>query len=731
MNMNQGRHARVRLSRRQFMGSTLAGASWLLGTHGQAQPASAAPPPAPVGFSPWLRLEPDGQVIAYTGTSDIGQGTWATLRFLVAEQLEVPPDLVRVEAAPVVDTYLNPFTRNYATFGSIGLLSGFVTLGRGAAAAREMLQTAAASRWQVPVAECTSRDGAVWHQATQRSLPYGDLLAAAAALPAPQRPTLKPRAQWRLLGKEIPPSPDLARRSSGAFRYGLDAVPKGALRAVVLPAPTFGGRLLNVQEGPAMAVAGVVKVVRLETAVAVVARDTATALRALATLKPSWRAGPFADVSAEARRKALLDATMAGAGKQVVEERAPQLDSVKAMAALAAAAQVVDITFDVPFLAHMPMEPLNACVQVDPDRAQVWLSTQSPLDTQVAVGKALGLTKQQVTLHLQPAGGGFGRRLEHDFAVVAARIAQALPGQAVSTLWTREAELRSGYFRPEAAARVRLALAADGMPTAVRADLANPSLLEYSGLTNSPANGHDWTATMGWLNQPYAIPAMDLRWTRVDHGVPCGYWRSVGASQNHFFFECALDVAAARSGQDPLALRQRLLRGDPRASAFLDKLASAAGWSTTPPKGHFRGIAISSANGCLSGHVVELKLSRPGQFKIVAIVAAIDAGVVVDPRAVEAQMTGGTILGLSAALSGEITVDRGAVKQRNFDSYRVVSMRDLPPLKVLTISGTERPAGVGEEGVATIGPAIANALLAATGKPVTRLPLTRAGWVMA
>ncbi|HEX2011892.1 MAG TPA: molybdopterin cofactor-binding domain-containing protein, partial [Roseateles sp.] len=352
-------------------------------------------------------------------------------------------------------------------------------------------------------------------------------------------------------------------------------------------------------------------------------------------------------------------------------------------------------------------------------------------DTQQGVARALGLQPEQVQVHPQLIGGGFGRRLEHGFAIEAALIAREMKGVPVQLIWSRETDMRAGGYRPAAAARVRLALGADGLPAALRVDAANPSLLEYSSLSNgTPSPDFDWSAGMGLVRQDYALGPMQLGWTRVDAGVPCGYWRSVGASQNVFFLECTIDRAAALAGMDALDYRLRLLADKPKTRQLLQALAERAGWGRPLPAGHFRGLAMSAGNAARSAHVVEIALAGPGRFRLLRIHAAVDAGVVVNPDAVQAQLMGGTLFGLSAALAGEITLAGGRVQQGGFDSYPLVTLAKTPPLDVLVLGNGDRPRGVGEEGPASIGPALANALFAASGQPVQRLPLTRAGWTL-
>jgi isoquinoline 1-oxidoreductase beta subunit len=728
------------ITRRHWLGNTLRsvllGGNWWLGVDALAEPASAsadsapdsspsqAPASPPRGLSPWLRLNADGRVTAFTNVSDLGQGTWTALQAAVAHELAVPFESVDMQAAPVEPAYRNPWIDNYATFGSLGLGSGLETLRPAAASARDSLLRAAAARWAVAPSVLRAEDAKIWHGT--RAIAYRDLLADAARLPTPHRP-----AQLRA---EPPPPPPrrqhAGRRVGGRLRYGIDVRLDGQVHAATQRGPGFGAQLLGIDnEAEVGRMPGVLRIVRLPLSVAVVARGTWQAMQAAAALRLRWVPAQAALPDSDSFRLALRDAASRGDGVTLTSPREPAFDAAATARALASAAQTVDLLFDVPFLAHAPMEPLNATVRVTSDAVDIWVSTQSGLDTRNAVARLLKRPPEQVRVHPQVAGGGFGRRLEHDWVLEAAQVAAELPGTPVQLVWTREVEFKAGRYRPAVAARLRLALGADGGLLAIRADLANPSLLEYTGVTNGPRDIPDWTTAMGWRRQPYAVPALHLTWARVDAGVPCAYWRSVGASQNHFFYECALDVAARRSGQSPTALRERLLAKHPRGLAFLHALLAHGRWSAPLAPGHHRGLAIAAANGSLSGHVVELKVLGAGRFRLVDIAAAIDAGRVHDPSAVDAQLAGGTVFGLSAALAGEVRMEGGTVVQGNFHDYPVVRMSQLPPVRVLLVASDAEPGGVGEEGVPTIAPAIANALYAASGEPITRLPLSRAGWV--
>jgi len=718
-------------ARRNFLKSSLVAGAWVLGSSAIPMLDSFAGDETAKAVSPfdfWLSMDGTGLVTAYTTVTNLGQGTHAAIAQIVAEELEIPLANVRIEHAPVIKQFHREWPPGITTFASAGFNSALATIAPACAAARQMLLQAAALQWQVEVKDCTTGNAQVSHAVTRRSLRYVDLIKTAALLTPPEKPTIKSPKDWKILGQSAQ-RPDIPARVDGSAVFGIDVQRPGMLMAAVLHAPRFGSSLQSVDDSPALAIKGVRQVVRLPNAVAVVAERYWIARKAVQLLKPVWQDGAHASINTAAMRDSLLKAVAAGEGKLFPRPKNQTADA--AQAAMNAASSIIDTSFDVPFLAHAAMEPLNATVEVTASGAQIWLSTQSQTDTQKGVAKALGLQPEQVQVHTQNVGGGFGRRLEHDFAIEAALIAKAA-GATVKTIWSRENDMRAGYYRPITAARVQLVLDKDHLPLLLRMDTAGPSLLEYTRVTNSPArDGLDWTFIMGWFSSSYKFPAFDTRWTRVDFGVPCSYWRSVGNSQNCFFLEHTLEQAARKAGMDSLEYRRRLLQHNPKAIAFVNALAERAGWNKPLPKGHYRGFAMNGTGDHLfSGHIVEITVSKPGQFRIVKITAGISPGVVANPKAVESQMMGGTLFGLSAALAGEISFKDGQVEQGNFDSYRLVTLAQTPALDVLVISSGDKSEGVGEEGPPSIGPAIANALLAASGKPVTRLPLTQAGWTL-
>lgn len=723
-------------TRRQFIQTSLVAGGWVvglgqLGESAQAQTAQTAKPakPAPPPFDAYLTFHADGSLTAVTTVTNLGQGTHASITQMVMEELALPAERIRIEHAPVERRYFQDFPPGITTFASAGFGAARRTVAPACAAARELLIQAAAARWQVEPAQCALRGGLVVHEASGRSLPYAALFAAAAALPAPQQPQVKAPKDWTQLGKSLP-RPDIPARTDGSATFGIDVRPPGLLYAAVVHAPRFGETLADVDARAVLRRPGVKKLVKLPAAVAIVADSYWTAQQACEQLRATWRPALTPVPDSEAMRAALLGAVRAGQGKAWPRPR--NQDSAAVDAALASASVVIDQEFEAPFLAHACMEPLNATVEVKRGAAQVWLSTQSQSDTQRGIAQALGLAPEQVTIHSQSAGGGFGRRLEQDFAVEAALIAREV-GAPVKTIWSRENDMRAGYYRPMTTARLRLALDAQGLPTGLRSDIASPSLLAHTQVTNSPPlEGFDWTAIMGLLGSSYALPKQDTRWSRVEFGVPCGYWRSVGNSQNTHFLEHALELAARARGEDSIAYRRRLLAGNAPALAFVNAFVEKAGWSAPLPPGHFRGFAMNGERDRLfSAHIVEIAVTEPGKFRLVKIAAGIDPGVVGNPGAVAAQMEGGTVFGLSAALFGEIPFEDGRVAPGNFDAYRLVGLAQLPPLQVFVLPGGTEPQGVGEEGPPSIIAALANALLAAGGKPVARMPVSRSGWQLA
>lgn len=720
------------MDRRGFLCAVVAGgAGLLLGFHGDGRAAAGEASQ----FSTWLSIGTDGLVTVYNTTAELGQGAATPLTQVMAEELALDPAQLRVEQAPLSDAYLgrNPTGATfYVTWGSSGSRLSFGRRRRAAAAARMMLVQAAAARWNVPVAECSVAKGRVLHAASARSLGYGELAAEAARLPVPAKVELTPRAQWVQIGKPVQRR-DLPDKTDGSARYGIDTSLPGMLTATIAQCPVIGGKLLSVDAAPAMRVRGVKQVVKLANAVAVVATGYWQAKQGLAALKPVWDAGPYRANDSAAHRRAMRAAI--DQPLHTVAPKPADAEAIKAAhaAGMAMAGQQLDAVYEAPFLAHAPLEPMNGTALVKDGGAELWLPTQYQSMTREVVAEALGMRLERVVINTTLAGGGFGRRIEADFALQAARIALAMPGSPVKLIWSREEDMTQGYYRGAAMARLRAGLDAQGMPLAFAFDTACPTIADYSIEGRHQPKGELDNSGGGYAAEmPYSLPGLRERHTPVDLGVPVTFWRSVHASTNGYFLEAFIDEMAAVAQADPLDYRRRLLAGKARPLAVLDKLADVSGWRMPAPAGRHRGVAFYQGNGSVVAMVVELEtgkgVGKDKQVRLRRICCVADVGVALNPDGVRAQVQGGIVFALSAALAGEITVKDGKVQQTNFGAYPLLSMAQTPAIDVHIMEGSEAMGGIGEESVPQVAPAIAGALFAATGERIRALPFSRHGW---
>lgn len=709
---------REAISRRRFLavGGGAAG-GLLLGFYlpcgGRFAEARAAEVGAQAANAPqinaWLRIAPDESVTILVSSSEMGQGVLTAMPMLVAEELEVDWARVRAEMAPAAEVYANRIMGRQATGGSTSIRQGFEPLREAGAAAREMLRRAAAQRWGVALETCRAEKGRVLHSETGRALSYGALAAQAAALEPPTDVALKPARDWSILGRSTPRL-DAFDKATGRTVFGTDVRLPGMLFATPLACPVFGGRLERVDSAPALRVPGVKAVVPLDDQLIVVADSYWNARKGLRSLEPVWDEGPHAGVDSPGIRKRLRAALDADAARAHAQG--------DPAAAFDAAATQHEAVFEVPFLAHAAMEPMNATAHVRDGEAEIWLPTQAQGATQRVVADALGLQRERVRVHTTFLGGGFGRRLETDFALQAALASRAV-GAPVHVLWSREEDMRHDFYRPASAVRMRAALDATGAPTALHARVACPSIMARV----APArDGVDHSAVDGLDEFPYAIPHQLVEYARVETPVPVGFWRSVGKSQNAFVREAFLDELARASGADPLAFRLALLRERPRHTAVLREAARMASWDTAPPAGRHRGLALHEAYDSIVAQVAEISLGPRG-VRVHEVYCAVDCGIVINPDTVEAQMQSAVSFGLAAALHGEITIRAGRVEQKNFRDYRVPTLASSPAIHVSLIESSAAPGGVGEAGTPPIAPAVANAVSAATGVPVRRLPI--------
>ena len=691
---------------------------------GAAIPADTGDPGGggrdPPGPWAWIRIAGDGDIAAYSAFTEMGQGIHTLVATIVAEELAVEPAGVAVLPAPVAPGYANPFFGSQVTGGSTSARVALPALQTAAAAMRTMLLTAAAERWRCPVADCVADDGAVRNARTGAVLGYGALAAAASRLTPPRDVAVRRPGAWRLLGRPRPRVDSLAK-VLGTARFGIDVEVPDMMVGAVLNAPVAGGRLLRVDPAPALAVGGTAAVVPLEDAVVVLARSFWTAERAAAALRPDWdRSPPAALDSAEisARLKGVLD------GPAVVAE-----STGDAAAATSRVVRTLRLDDEVPPLDHAAIEPPNATVHVTPGRVAVWAPTQAPGAARAAVAAALGRPEADVDVRATLAGGSFGRNLDTRVIVQAALAARAA-GQPVKLIWPRTQDLRHDNYRPPAACRIEAGLDRDGVPVRWEQRIAVPDLRTASDPyrhDGQPPAGADPEAVEGAVANPYAFVHRRVEWSDADVGLPVGWWRSVGHSFNAWFVEHAIDEIAHHSGLEPVALRRRLLQATPRQLAVLD--AVAAMWPAPAADGRFRGTAIHTSFGSVVAQSVEISLSTAG-LRVHHVNCAVDCGIALDPDAVAAQMEGGIIFGLTAALHGSVSVRRGQVQEANFDGYRLLSLADSPTVDVHIVSGTagrqeaaDALGGVGEAGVPPIAPAVCNAVLAASGRAVRRLPI--------
>jgi isoquinoline 1-oxidoreductase beta subunit len=706
------------LGRRGLLkGGLAAGAGLVVGFRLPLRRSGAAGPGGPGVFAPsqWLRIDRDGVVTIVNSVPEMGQGSLTTMPMIVADELDAAWESVRIEQAPANPRlYANPQTGSQSYGGSRGVRDHLQMLRRAGAAARQMLREAAAQEWGVPLDEVDTEPGAAVHRRTGRRLPYGQLVDRAQALPVPQDPPLKTRDQFRYIGKPRH-RVDVPDKVSGRAVYGMDVVVPGMLIASIERCPVVsGGKLRNVDATAARAVPGVVDVVPVTHGVAVVADSLWAALNGRKALRVTWDEGPVAAVSS-ARIGREYEALARQPGRVARDDG----DAEKALAAGGRAAEAV---YRVPFLEHACMEPMNATARVTADGCEVWAPTQNPGGTQQVAARLAGLPPERVTVHTTLLGGGFGRRGETDFVVDAVEVAKAVR-KPVKVMWTREDDIRHGFYRPATYNVLRATLDAQGRPAAWWHRIVGPGILAQRG--RAPAGGVDPTAVAGARDVPYDVPNVRVEWVHKDFGVPVGFWRSVGSSQNAFVTESFVDELAHLAGQDPYAYRRALLGKAPRHRAVLELAATRAGWGSPLPPGQGRGIAVGFSYGSYAAHVAEVSVDADGTVRVRRLVAAIDCGIAVNPDQVRAQMEGGAIYALTAALHGEITLDGGRVQQSNFHDYPMLRIAEAPPVEVHILESGEAPGGLGEPGVPTVAPAVSNAILAATGTRVRALPIRR------
>jgi isoquinoline 1-oxidoreductase beta subunit len=669
-------------------------------------------------FAPnaFVRIGTDDTVTVIVNHSEMGQGPYTSVPMVVAEELEADWSKVRFEAAPVDPAYNHAVYGIQMTGGSTSTWSEWERLRKAGAAARLMLIAAAADTWQVEPATCRAENGQVLHPASKRSLSFGKLAEKAASLKPPQNVPLKDPKDFKLIGKATRRL-DTPDKTNGKAVFGLDVTVPGMLVALVARPPVFGGKMKSYSADKAKAVPGVRHVVAIERGVAVVADGFWPAKLGREALEVVWDEGPLATLDSQAQGKHYAElAQKPGAVARKVGDAA---------AALGKAAKKFEAVYDLPYLAHATMEPMNCVADVRADRCEIWTGTQFQTVDRDAAARDAGLKPEQVQLHTTLLGGGFGRRAVPDshFVREAVQLSKAVKAP-VKVIWTREDDTRGGYYRPRAYHAVSAGLDARGVPVAWQQRIVCQSFIAGTPFEAVVIkDGVDETAVEGAKDLPYQIPNLLVDWQQAPGGVPTLWWRSVGHSHSAFVIETFVDELAHAAGKDPFEFRRGLLGKDSRHLRVLETVAEKAGWGKPPPEGRGRGIALHESFGSFVAHVVEVSLSPQGKLKIHRVVCAIDCGQVVNPDTVRAQLEGGTVFGLTAALYGEITFEKGRVKQRNFHDYRMLRMHEMPVVEAHIVPSKDKMGGVGEPGVPPVAPALANALFALTGKRIRRLPI--------
>ena len=711
----------INLSRRSFIKSTALVAGGLVVAFsipqakrfmGVANAAEAMPLPAPNAF---LRIGADDSITVMLAHSEMGQGVWTTLPMLIADELDADWNTIKVEHAPAAPAYIHTAYGIQITGGSSTTWSEFDRYRQAGALTRALLMQAAAKQWNVPVAGLRTENGAVINGS--QKLRYGQLVETASQLPTPASVTLKKPEEWKFIGKATKRL-DSAEKINGTAKFGQDVQFDGLKIAMVARAPVFGTKLKSVADGDTLKVPGVIKVVKVPTGVAVIAEHYWAAKQGREALKLEWDlAGHDKPDSA-----ALLKQYQALAQQPGVQAaKAGDIASGSKQAKQAVTAEYV-----LPYLSHAPMEPLNCAVKISEQGCDIWTGTQMQTTDQASAAKILGLKPEQVKIHTQFLGGGFGRRANPraDFVSEAVEVAKAA-GLPVKTVWSREDDVKGGFYRPMFVHRATVSLDKQGKPLAWQHTLVGQSIIKgtpFEGVMIK--DGIDATSVEGVADSPYVKGTANhlVQLHSVQSDVPVLWWRSVGHSHSGFAMESLIDELAHASKQDPLAYRRQLLKDHPRHLAALNLAADKAGWGKPLPKGVFRGIAVHESFGSYVAQVAEVSV-KDGEVKVHRVVVAIDCGLAVNPDGVKAQMESSVAYALGAALSSEISFKDGQVVQSNFHDYQVLRMKDMPKVEVHIVASTEKMGGVGEPGVPPLAPAVANAVFAATGKRIRRLPI--------
>ena len=708
------------LTRRRFLqGTALAAGALVIGFRLDGRTAGAAEALAPDAF---IRIAPDNTITIISRHIELGQGTYSGLATILAEELDADWSQIRVEAAPAdAQRYGNPLVGGMQlTGGSTAMAAAWDQLRRAGATARAMLVEAAAREWSVPASTITVDGGVISHSPSGRRATFGELAAKAAALTPPAQVTLKDPKDFKLIGKRAP-RVDSKAKTDGSAQFTADFAAPGLLTAVIARPPRFGATVKSVDATAARRVKGVTHVVRVPSGVAVVATGFWAARQGREALRVTW------DESRAERRGS--DDLYAAYRTLAARPGTPAKRVGDAAGALRGATKVIEAVYEFPYLAHAPMEPLDAVVRIGADAVDLWAGSQAPTWDQQVVARIAGVPADRVRVHTLLAGGSFGRRAtpDSDVAGEAAAVAKAVGGgKTVKVVWTREDDIRGGRYRPLYVHRLRAGLDARGTIVGWEHRIVGQSIGMGTAFEAALVkDGVDATSVEGAANLPYDIPNLTVELHTTKVGVPVLWWRSVGSTHTAYSTETFLDELAHAAGRDPLELRRALLGKHPRHRAALNLAAEKSGWGQALPAGRARGIAVHESFNSVVAQVAEVSRRPDGLPRVERVVCAVDCGTAINPDVVRAQMEGGIGYGLAAALWSEVTLVQGRVQQRNFDDYRPLRIDDMPTVEVHIVPSGAAPTGVGEPGVPPIAPAVANALFHLTGQRVRRLPFAR------
>ncbi len=704
------------LDRREFLKKSVAGgAALVIGVYlpGKYEALAGVPAKEPAAINAWVQISADDTATLLIDKSEMGQGISTALAMILAEELDLDWKKIRTEFAPAAPQYFNPVFGLQGTGGSTSIRGSWEPLAKAGAAAREMLIAAAAKKWNVEPGACHTENSAVVNTASGKRIGYGELVEEAAKLPVPVSPKRKDAKDYKYIGKATKRI-DSKIKVNGTAEFGIDVRQPKMLHAVVARCPVFGGTVKSFDGTKAKAVRGVTSVQQISSGVAVVADNTWSAMEGRNALEITWDEGANAKNSSDAIRK-LYQGRAEQTG--VIARKDGDAD-----ATMGGTAKKLEAVYEVPFLAHATMEPMNATADVRADGCDIYAPTQFQTFAQIAGAKITGLKPEQVRIHTTYLGGGFGRRAELDFVAEAVELSKAV-GTPVQVTWSREDDMQHDFYRPTVLVKMWAGLDGKGKPVAWKSRIVGPSIMSRF-FPGSIKNGLDDTATEGIATLKYDVPNFLVEYLLTEPGVPVGFWRSVGNSHNGYIAECFMDEMAKAAGKDPFEFRRAMLSKDSRQRGVLELAAEKAGWGKPVGAGRYRGIAVVESFGSHVAQVAEISIDRKAHtLQVHRVVAAVDCGRVVNPETIQAQVEGAIIYGLTAALKGEITIAKGRVEQGNFNDYDMVRMNEMPQVEVHIVESKDAPGGIGEPGTPPIAPAVCNAIFAATGKPVRRLPI--------